>query len=92
MLPLKLKYDKAYFNEDLLFIGLIFHKKTLFKKNFCWGFLYLFLSGIIEFDQNVIIDLNYAKRENLNKDRKGSIFSTGSQGGDFTVLRRSSFG
>lgn len=32
MLPLKLKYDKAHFNEDLLFIGLIFHEKNLFKK------------------------------------------------------------
>lgn len=61
-------------------------KLYLKKKNVCRGFLYLFPSGIIEFDQNVIIDLNYAKRENLNTDRNGCIFNTGSEGGGFTVL------
>lgn len=46
MLPLELKYDEALFNEGvlvlLLFIGLIFHCKTLLK-NFCRGFLYLLI-------------------------------------------------
>ena len=35
-LPLELKNDKALFNEDvlllLLFIGLIFHRKTVIEK------------------------------------------------------------
>lgn len=44
----------------------------LLLKNFCRGFLYLFLSGIIEFDQRVIIDLNYTLRENLNRDSEGA--------------------
>lgn len=57
----------------------------LLLKNFCRGFLYLFLSGIIEFDQRVIIDLNHTLKENLNKDSKGA--SLGPQCGVLTVLQ-----